>query len=61
MSHLPTPPVSTILVQEAANPGASPSDGSLGRHQMQVALTAFVVLFFIVGWAVWDCPSSTIS
>lgn len=56
MSHLPTPPVSTISVQEAANPAASPSDGSLSRHQTQVALTAFVVLFFIVGWAVWGLP-----
>lgn len=56
MSHLPTPPVSTISVQEAASPAASPSAGSLSRHQMQVALTAFVVLFFIVGWAVWGLP-----
>ena len=52
MSHLPTPPVTTIPAQEVAKLAVSPSDGSHSRHQMQVGVTAFVVLFFIVGWAV---------
>ncbi len=56
MSHSPTPPVTTISVQDAASLAASPGDGSLSHNQIQGALTAFVVLFFIVGWAVWGVP-----
>ena len=52
MSHVPTPPVTTIPAQEVANLAVSPSDGSHSRHQMQVGLTAFVVLFLLAG----RCP-----